>query len=203
MSAVGWWREVCAISVLAVAAGHWGAPALSDYLSRPAGAPYVWYPNPEASPAASAPLGAATVPRTANPLSGKVLAGAVSSCTSLGRRAPIDLRSVDVKVGEVAGRSGTSAQVTMAYAGDVPTTGEVLWTLQAMNPAGTTIRLDSKVLDGQEANYGLAASADRNIPGEIHLVLPGVGLEMLGPVWWWSATVSVDGRVIDMCPDAW
>ncbi|WP_395307640.1 hypothetical protein V4U86_19800 [Mycobacterium sp. AMU20-3851] len=141
--------------------------------------------------------------KTVNPLSGKVLAGAVSSCTSFGPRAPIDLRSVRVRVGKVAGRAGTSAQVTMTYTGEVPPTGEVLWTLQATNPAGSTIRLDSRILDGQEASYGLAASSDRDTPGQIGMVLPSVGLEMLGSVWWWSATISIDGRVIDSCPDAW
>ena len=43
--------------------------------------------------------------------------------------------------------------------------------------------------------------ADTDTPGEIGMVLPQAGLDALGPVWWWSATVNVDGKDIDFCPD--
>ncbi len=43
--------------------------------------------------------------------------------------------------------------------------------------------------------------ADTDTPGEIGMVLPQAGLDVLGPVWWWSATVNVDGKDIDFCPD--
>lgn len=160
------------------------------------------------SPAAAPPAPAA--PPTVPP--GKVLAGPQSSCTSAVSATPIDLTGVDVKVGEMAGRAGTSAQVTMTYTGDVPTTGTVLWSLLATNPDGASVQLGYKTLDGQKIGYfyfpfaegtqhNMDGFADTDTPGEIGMVLPQAGLDALGPVWWWSATVNVDGKDIDFCPD--
>ena len=143
---------------------------------------------------------------------GKVLAGPQSSCTSAVSATPIDLTGVDVKVGEMAGRAGTSAQVTMTYTGDVPRTGTVLWSLLATNPDGASVQLGYKTLDGQKIGYfyfpftegtqhNMDGFADTDTPGEIGMVLPQAGLDALGPVWWWSATVNVDGKDIDFCPD--
>lgn len=144
---------------------------------------------------------------------GKVLAGPQSSCTSTADASPIDLTTVDVKVGPMAGRAGTSAQVTLTYTGTVPATGTVLWSLMATNPQGATVQLGYKTLDGQKAAYfyfpyaegaqqNMDGFADTTTPGEIGLVLPQAGLDALGPVWWWSATVNVDGKDIDSCPAA-
>lgn len=143
---------------------------------------------------------------------GKVLAGPQSSCTSTAAAAPIDLRTVEVKVGTVAGRAGQSAQVTMTYTGEPPATGTVLWSLLATNPAGSTVQLGYKTLDGQKAGYfyfpfaeavqhNMDGFADTDTPGEIGMILPQAGLDALGPVWWWSAAVNVDGQDVDFCPD--
>lgn len=159
------------------------------------------------SPALSTPQAPPAVP------SGKVLAGPQSSCTSSTPAAPLDLRTVEVKVGNVAGRAGTSAQVTMTYTGEEPATGTVLWSLLATNPAGSTVQLGYKTLDGQKVGYfyfpfaegaqhNMDGFADTDIPGEIGMILPQAGLDLLGPVWWWSAVVNVDGHDVDSCPDA-
>lgn len=143
---------------------------------------------------------------------GKVLAGPQSSCTSNAASSPIDLRTVEVTVGTVAGRAGQSAQVTMTYTGEPPATGTVLWSLLATNPAGSTVQLGYKTLDGQKAGYfyfpfaegaqhNMDGFADTDTPGEIGMILPQAGLDALGPVWWWSATVNVDGQDVDSCPD--
>lgn len=143
---------------------------------------------------------------------GKVLAVPQSSCTSAVSATPIDLTGVDVTVGEMAGRAGTSAQVTMTYTGDLPTTGTVLWSLLATNPDGASVQLGYKTLDGQKVGYfyfpfaegtqhNMDGFADTDTPGEIGMVLPQAGLDALGPVWWWSAAVNVDGKDIDSCPD--
>lgn len=144
---------------------------------------------------------------------GKVLAGPQSSCTSTVSATPIDLTRVDVTVGEMAGRPGTSAQVTMTYTGDVPTTGTMLWSLLATNPDGDSVQLGYKTLDGQKIGYfyfpfaegtqhNMDGFADTDTSGEIGMVLPQAGLDTLGPVWWWSATVNVEGKDIDFCPDS-
>jgi hypothetical protein len=143
---------------------------------------------------------------------GKVLAGPESSCTATAPAAPIDLHTVEVKVGTVAGRAGQSAQVTMTYTGEAPATGTVLWSLLATNPAGSTVQLGYKTLDGQKAGYfyfpyaegaqhNMDGFADTDTPGEIGMILPQAGLDALGPVWWWSAAVNVDGQDVDFCPN--
>lgn len=163
---------------------------------------------PISTPAA-APLAPAAPPAVPP---GKVLAGPQSSCTSAVSATPIDLTGVDVKVGEMAGRAGTSAQVTMTYTGAVPTTGTVLWSLLATNPDGASVQLGYKTLDGQKIGYfyfpfaegaqhNMDGFADTDTAGEIGMVLPQAGLAALGPVWWWSATVNVDGNDMDFCPD--
>lgn len=155
-----------------------------------------------------------SVPAAAPPAvpPGKVLSGPESSCTSAAAAAPIDLRTVEVKVGTVAGRAGQSAQVTMTYTGEPPATGTVLWSLLATNPAGSTVQLGYKTLDGQKAGYfyfpfaegaqhNMDGFADTDTPGEIGMILPQAGLDALGPAWWWSAAVNVDGQDVDFCPD--
>lgn len=172
-------------------------PTISTTVSLPVETSSAIAPTPAAPPAVPA---------------GKVLAGPQSSCTSSAAAAPIDLRTVEVAVGKVAGRAGESAQVTMTYTGEPPATGTVLWSLLATNPAGSTVQLGYKTLDGQKAGYfyfpfaegtqhNMDGFADTDTPGEIGMILPQAGLDALGPVWWWSAAVNVDGQDIDFCPD--
>ncbi|WP_261779358.1 hypothetical protein [Rhodococcus erythropolis] len=174
--------------------------------SEPAISTTVSLPVEATSEIASTPAAPPAIPP------GKVLAGPQSSCTSSAAAAPIDLRTVEVKVGKVAGRAGESAQVTMTYTGGPPATGTVLWSLLATNPAGSTVQLGYKTLDGQKAGYfyflfaegtqhNMDGFADTDTPGEIGMILPQAGLDALGPVWWWSAAVNVDGLDIDFCPD--
>lgn len=172
--------------------------------------------EPTVSTSVSLPVETTTtsVPAAAPPAvpPGKVMAGPQSSCTSNAAASPIDLRSVEVTVGTVAGRAGQSAQVTMTYTGEPPATGTVLWSLLATNPAGSTVQLGYKTLDGQKAGYfyfpfaegaqhNMDGFADTDTPGEIGMILPQAGLDALGPVWWWSAAVNVDGQDVDSCPD--
>ncbi|MCV7136481.1 hypothetical protein H7J06_26280 [Mycobacterium hodleri] len=207
-------RGVCgAVGVVAVVAGCGSSSETSEASSSDAPAATVTTSvslpiSTTDSPAAVPP--APTVPPAVPP--GKVLAGPQSSCTSAVSATPIDLTGVDVKVGEMAGRAGMSAQVTMTYTGDVPMTGTVLWSLLATNPDGASVQLGYKTLDGQKIGYfyfpfaegtqqNMDGFADTDTPGEIGMVLPQAGLDALGPVWWWSATVNVDGKDIDFCPD--
>ncbi|MEO3757311.1 DUF2510 domain-containing protein [Mycobacterium sp. B14F4] len=143
---------------------------------------------------------------------GKVMAGPESSCESTTSASPIDLQSTRVEVGEMAGREGTSARVTMNYTGELPATGTVLWSLLATNPAGETVQLGYKTLDGQKIGYfyfpfgegrqhNMDGFADTDTPGEIGMVLPQAGLDKLGPMWWWSAVVNVEGKDVDSCPN--
>lgn len=159
-----------------------------------------------------APVPPAQQPSTASAPPGKVMAGSESSCTSNVVGTPIDLETVDVKVGKIAGRAGESAQVTMTYTGEVPATGTVLWSVLATNPEGAAVQLGYKTLDGQKIGYfylpfaegtqhNMDGFADTDTPGEIGMVLPQAGLDALGPVWWWSAAVNVDGQDVDFCPD--
>lgn len=143
---------------------------------------------------------------------GKVMAGPESSCTSTTSASPVDLQSAQVEVGEMAGRAGISARVTINYTGEVPGTGTVLWSMLATNPAGETVQLGYKTLDGQKIGYfyfpfgegrqhNMDGFADTDTPGEIGMVLPQAGLDKLGPTWWWSVIVNVDGQDIDSCPN--
>ncbi|WP_236949365.1 DUF2510 domain-containing protein [Mycolicibacterium goodii] len=163
---------------------------------------------PQTTTAAAPPPPVA--PATAPP--GKVMAGPESTCTSTSSAAPIDLQRAQVEVGEMAGRAGTSARVTINSAGETPATGTVLWSMLATNPAGETVQLGYKTLDGQKIGYfyfpfgegrqyDMDGFADTDTPGEIGMVLPQAGLDKLGPVWWWSVVVNVDGQDIDSCPN--
>ena len=160
-------------------------------------------------PSAATP--AASPPPSAPP--GKTLAGPESSCTSTTEGSPIDLQTTRVQVRKVAGREGMSAQVTMNYTGDVPATGTVLWSLLASNPDGELVQLGYKTLDGQKIGYfffpfsegkqhNMDGFADTDTPGEIGMIMPQAALDHLGPVWWWSSVVNVDGKDIDTCPAA-
>lgn len=207
-------RIVCgAVSVVAVVAGCGSSSDTPEASTSGASAATV-------TTSVSLPISTTESPTAAPPAPpappavppGKVLAGPQSSCSSAVSATPIDLTGVDVKVGEMAGRAGTSAQVTMTYTGDVPTIGTVLWSLLATNPDGASVQLGYKTLDGQKIGYfyfpfaegiqhNMDGFADTDTPGEIGMVLPQAGLDALGPVWWWSATVNVDGKDIDFCPD--
>lgn len=77
--------------------------------------------------------------------------------------------------------------------------------------AETAFAFGYKTLDGQKIGYfffpfaeGHTAQYGRlrrhRYPGEIGLVLPQSGLDALGPMRWWSATVNVDGKDIGFCP---
>lgn len=207
-------RIVCgAVGVVAVVAGCGSASQTPE--ASTSDAPSATVTTSVSLPISTTDSPAAAPPAPAAPPAvppGKVLAGPQSSCTSTVSATPIDLTGVDVKVGEMAGRAGTSAQVTMTYTGDVPTTGTVLWSLLATNPDGASVQLGYKTLDGQKIGYfyfpfaegtqhNMDGFADTDTPGEIGMVLPQAGLDVLGPVWWWSATVNVDGKDIDFCPD--
>lgn len=161
-----------------------------------------------AAPQTTAAAPPATPP-TAPP--GKVMAGPESSCTSTTPASPIDLQTATVEVGKMAGREGISARVTINYTGEIPATGTVLWSLLATNPSGETVQLGYKTLDGQKIGYfffpfsegrqhNMDGFADTDTPGEIGMVMPQAGLDKLGPTWWWSALVNVDGKDIDSCP---
>jgi hypothetical protein len=202
--------HVVAAACLVVAAAGCGSSSTTQ--STPSSSS-----EPTISTSVSLPVETTTtsVPAPAAPPAvppGKVLAGPQSSCTSTAAAAPIDLRTVEVKVGTVAGRAGQSAQVTMTYTGEPPATGTVLWSLLATNPAGATVQLGYKTLDGQKAGYfyfpfaeavqhNMDGFADTDTPGEIGMILPQAGLDALGPVWWWSAAVNVDGQDVDFCPN--
>jgi hypothetical protein len=142
---------------------------------------------------------------------GKTLAEASSSCESTQSASPIDLTSTTVEIGQIAGRAGTSARVTMRYTGAPPTTGTVLWSLMASNPGGDLVQLGYKTLDGHKSAYfffpygegrqhNMDGFADTSTPSEIVMILPQAGLDALGPTWWWSSVLNVDGTDIDTCP---
>lgn len=164
---------------------------------------------PETTTAAAPPPPPAAPP-SAPP--GKMMAGPESACESTTSASPIDLQSTRVEVGEIAGHEGASAGVTMNYTGELPATGTVLWSLMATNRAGETVQLGYKTLDGQKIGYfyfpfdegqqhNMDGFADTDTPGEIGMVMPQAALDKLGPVWWWSAVVNVDGKDIDSCPN--
>lgn len=174
-----------------------------------------------ASPPAATETDAAPETTTAAPPSppapppapppGKVMAGLDSSCTSTTPASPIDIQNAQVEVGEMAGREGVSARVTINYTGELPTNGTVLWSLLASNPSGELVQLGYKTLDGKKIGYfyfpfsegqqhNMDGFADTDTPGEIGMVMPQAALDKLGPVWWWSAVVNVDGEDIDSCP---
>jgi hypothetical protein len=157
-----------------------------------------------ASTAAAAPAAPVTAPP------GKTLASADSSCKTDKPSPPINLTGTTVSVGKMAGRAGESAQIRFAYTGTVPTTGSVLWSLTAANPEGKSVQAGWKTVDGQRSAYfyfpnsdgqqqDLDGLADENTPGELGIVMPQAALDILGPTWWWSSAVSVDGKDIATC----
>lgn len=155
-------------------------------------------PPPAASPAPPA------VP------AGKTLATPESRCESTAPASPFAIRSTTVNVGEIAGRAGTSAKVTIAYTGTVPETGTVLWSLLANNPKGEQVQLGYKTLDGERIAYfwlpfgegqqhNMDGFADTSTPGEITMVMPQAALDALGDTWWWSSVINVDGEDVSTC----
>jgi hypothetical protein len=169
-------------------------------------------PSPTTTTAEAAPqTTTAAAPPLAAPPPGKVMAGPQSSCESTTSASPIDLQSARVEVGHVAGHEGNSARVTLNYTGELPATGTVLWSLLATNPSGETVQLGYKTLDGQKIAYfffpfsearqhNMDGFADTDTAGEIGMVMPQAALDKLGPTWWWSAVVNVEGKDIDSCP---
>lgn len=166
-------------------------------------------PTTTAAPPTTTAAAPPAAPPTAPP--GKVMAGPESSCDSTTQASPIDLQSAQVVVGKMAGREGISARVTINYTGEIPATGTVLWSLLATNPSGETVQLGYKTLDGHKIGYfffpfgegrqhNMDGFADTDTPGEIGMVMPQAALDKLGPTWWWSAVVNVDGKDIDSCP---
>lgn len=162
--------------------------------------------TPQTTTAAAPPPAA---PPTAPP--GKVMAGPESSCVSTTPASPIDLQRAHVEVGKIAGREGTSARVTINYTGKIPATGTVLWSILASNPKGEMVQLGYKTLDGKKIAYfffpwsegqqhNMDGFADTDTPGEIGMVMPQAALDKLGPTWWWSVLVNVDGKDKDSCP---
>ena len=98
----------------------------------------------------------------------------------------------------------------MTYTGEVPATGTALWSLLATNPDGDLVQLGYKTLDGRKIAYfyfpfsegmqhNMDGFADTDTPGEIGMIMPQAALDVLGPVWWWSSVVNVDGKDIDTC----
>lgn len=158
--------------------------------------------------AAPSPATGAAAPVTPPP--GKILATEQSSCTTDMPSPPINLTGTTVKVGKMAGRTGNSANIRFSYTGAVPTTGPVLWSLTAGNPEGKSVQAGWKTVDGQRSAYfyypnsdgnqqNLDGFADTNTPGELGIVMPQAALDILGPTWWWSSAVNVDGRDIATC----
>ncbi|ORA29343.1 hypothetical protein BST13_27395 [Mycobacterium aquaticum] len=138
------------------------------------------------------------------------MAGPESSCTTNEPSPPIELTGTTVKVGKLAGHPGTTATVRFTYAGTVPTSGTVLWSLLATNPDGKTVQLGYKTLDGQRIAYfyfpfdeaqqhNMDGLADEHTPSEIGLFMPQSVLDILGPTWWWSSAVNIDGKDIATC----
>lgn len=151
-----------------------------------------------------------TEPAPVTPPAGKTLAGAESRCESTAPGTPLAIRSTTVTVGEIAGRAGTSARVTIVYEGQLPETGTVLWSLLASNPDGEQVQLGYKTLDGERIGYfwfpfsegqqhNMDGFADTSTPGEITMVMPQAALDKLGDTWWWSSVANVDGEDISTC----
>lgn len=141
---------------------------------------------------------------------GKTLATPESRCESAASATPLAIRSTTVSVGEIAGRAGTSAKVTITYDGQLPETGSVLWSLLANNPKGEQVQLGWKTVDGQRSAYfwfpfsqgqqhNMDGFADTSTPGEITMVMPQAALDALGDTWWWSSVLNVDGEDISTC----
>lgn len=175
---------------------------------------------PSSSPATLDPGGSApaetstsVAPAEAVPPQGKTLAGPESMCTSPTAAAPIDLVSAQVRVGETPGWEGTTAEVTITYAGAVPPTVPVLWSLLASNPNGDFVQLGYDELggqtleyfwfesprNGQAMNHNMVGGADTSEAGTIRMVLPAAAVSLLGDVWWWSTAVNVDSEDVDTC----
>lgn len=178
--------------------------------------------SPTANPTTSAPAPSATTeaaaPSTAPPgpvapvtaPPGKTLAGPESSCTTDRPSPPINLTGTTVSIGTLAGHPGTTATIRFAYTGEIPASGTVLWSLMATNPAGASVQVGYKTLDGQRIAYyyfpmsegqqhNMFGLADDHTPGELGLFMPQSALDILGPTWWWSSTVNVNGDDIATC----
>ncbi|MGV0738259.1 hypothetical protein ABQF35_14135 [Mycobacterium syngnathidarum] len=156
--------------------------------------------SPEAPPTPAAPAAPA----------GMTLAGPESHCTSTSPSSPLTIRSTTVTVGEIAGRPGTSAKVTIAYDGETPPSGAVLWSLNAGNPDGEQIQLGYKTVDGKPSSYfwfpfseaqqhNMNGLPDTSTPGEITMIMPSAAVDALGSTWWWSSSIAVDGDDISTC----
>lgn len=100
--------------------------------------------------------------------------------------------------------------MTIRYSGQLPSTGTVLWSLLAGNPNGKLVQLGYKTLDGEQIAYfyypfggrqvNMTAMPDTDTRSEIGMVLLQSGLSEIGPVWWWSSVLNVEGKDVDTCP---
>lgn len=161
---------------------------------------------PDAAPGASAttstypPSTPPPAPPTAIP------ATADSSCTSttLGG-GPVDLTATTVTA------VPEGAKVTMTYSGALPAKGHSAWTLLARNPAGEAVQLTVDVTDGAPSafywfsyvggtTHPMAGPPDVSVPGRLVMLLPREALDALGPTWWWTSSLQVDGAPPDTCP---
>lgn len=158
----------------------------------------------------STPSAAAASTAPVAPPPGKTLATAESTCTVDKPSPPINLTRTTVAVGERPGFGGTTATIEFFYDGTVPTTGAVLWSLTGSNPEGKTVQAGWKTVDGNRSAYfyfpnsegqqqNMDGFADENTPGKLGIFMPQAALDILGPTWWWSSAVSVDGRDIATC----
>ncbi|MGV0768703.1 hypothetical protein [Mycobacterium syngnathidarum] len=100
--------------------------------------------------------------------------------------------------------------MTIAYDGEVPKAGSVLWSVLANNPDGQMVQLGYKIVDGQRSAYSwfpfseaqqhnMDGFPDMSTPGEIIMVMPSAALDVLGDTWWWSAVINVDGEDVSTC----
>lgn len=107
---------------------------------------------------------------------------------------------------------GTLMFLTYELEDDVPSSGTVLYSVTAWNDAGDAgYQIGTKFQNGQEiANfvYDMTASEQENITngavhadGQVSTRYPLDSLSGLGDSFTWSATVTVDGKDVDRCPD--
>lgn len=150
-------------------------------------------------------------PAPAPDIAGKVVVrGDASSCTNDDLAAPVSLISTSTELG-VAGYAGNALRVTWEYAGELPATGTVLFSLTAANEPGTvTKQLGYKTLGGKQIGYfvfdmsgkqlNLSGFADTRSPGQISAVMPSAAVDALGQEWHWSSSLNIDGQDVDACP---
>ncbi|WP_245672770.1 hypothetical protein [Aldersonia kunmingensis] len=127
--------------------------------------------------------------------------GTDSQCSNPAPAAPVGLTATDVHLG-VPGYAGTAARVTWTYAGDLPPTGTVMFSLLAASKDGRiTQQLGYKMLDGKQIAYftmgfggpqnNLSGYPDTATPGQVTAVMPSAAVSSLRPEWHWSAVLNI------------